>query len=73
MRIPFFGRRKTAAAAEEEPDAQRCPHLMLVPTWDSPADMGKEAKATGYRCYACAVALTLAEAGEARRRGSSAL
>ena len=73
MRIPFFGRRKMAATAEEEHRAKGCPHLMLVPTWDSPADMGNEARATGYRCYACATALTLAEAEEARRHGSSAL
>lgn len=73
MRIPFFGRRKIAAASGEQPEAKRCPHLILVPTWDNSEDMGNEAKATGYRCYACANALTLTEAGDARRRGASVM
>ncbi len=73
MHIPFFNRRKTAGLAERPAEGSHCPHLMLVPTWDRPDDMGKEDKATGYRCYACAAPLTLAEAEEACRRGSSAL
>ena len=70
MRIPFFGRPVTV---EEEAEANNCPHLILVPTWDRPEDMGVEAKATGYRCYACADALTLEQAAEARRRSAIAL
>ena len=69
MRIPFFGRGATVEIEEEN----NCPHLMLSPTWDNAADMGIEAKATGYRCYACAELLTLEEAAEARRRSAIAL
>lgn len=69
MKIPFFGRSATATVETEE---YSCPHLMLSPTWDNPNDMGIEARATGYRCYACSESLTLDEAAEARRRSALA-
>lgn len=69
MRVPFFGR-GAAPVIEEE---SSCPHLMLTPLWHNAADMGVEAKATGYRCYACGDALTLDEAAEARRRSAISL
>lgn len=64
-------RRKEEAAPEAE--AAGCPHLILVPTWSNIEDMGKEDKATGYRCYACAETLSLEEAQEARQRSAIAL
>lgn len=30
-----------------------CPHYVLVPRWESVADMGKEDLASGFRCDAC--------------------
>lgn len=59
----------------ETPEAEgtNCAHLVLIPTWSNPEDMGKEEKATGYRCYACGAALTLEEAGELRNRSAISL
>jgi hypothetical protein len=44
----------------EEPPT--CPHTVLVPQWDSVADIGNDDKATGYRCDACSLTFTPAEA-----------
>jgi hypothetical protein len=30
-----------------------CMHGALIPRWDSVADMGREDRATGYRCDSC--------------------
>ena len=71
MRFPWpFGRK---AAPPEAPEAPRCSHLVLLPTWDEPADMGKEERATGYRCGACGTVLTIEEAAELRKRNAIAL
>jgi len=51
------------AAAETLP----CPHVTLIPKWDSTADMGHEDKATGYACEGCKETFT-AEQGRALRR-----
>ena len=44
-----------------------CPHVTLIPKWDSTADMGHEDKATGYDCEGCKEPFT-AEQGRALRR-----
>lgn len=65
--------RKTEEEATPEEDGSTCAHLVLLPTWSNPDDMGREEKATGYRCYACGTALTLEEAGELRNRSAISL
>lgn len=67
--LSLFRRKEEAVEAE----TSGCPHLILVPTWSNPQDMGKEERATGYRCYACAESLTIEEAKEARERSAIAL
>ena len=67
----LFKSREGGVATEEAPVS--CSHYLLVPTWAEPGDMGKEDRASGYRCYACSTALTLEEAKELRSRSSSAL
>ena len=67
--LSLFRRKEEAAEAE----TAGCPHLILLPTWSNPEDMGKDDRATGYRCYACAESLTLEEAAEARQRSAFAL
>ena len=42
-----------APAAADAP-ATECPHYVLVPHWDAVADMGKDDRATSFRCEACA-------------------
>jgi hypothetical protein len=57
----LFGKREPAV-----PVAVVCPHTTLVPRWDSPAAMGDESKATGFRCDTCGASFTAAE-GQALR------
>jgi hypothetical protein len=45
----FGGGKKEQVAVEAPP----CPHGILVPRWETVADMGIEAKATRYACDAC--------------------
>lgn len=85
MKLPKFlgGTDATAPSVEspnERPDQvfeptgdSDCPHLVMVPRWDRVEDMGDESKAVGYRCYACGISLSLAEAEEARRHSAIAL
>ena len=73
MRFPkLFGRRETRPETAGE-EGVNCAHLVLVPTWSSPADMGKEEKASGYRCYACGTHLTLEQATAVRGRNAISL
>jgi hypothetical protein len=39
-----------------------CPHLALVPRWDSAGDMGKEDKASSYTCDVCGRSFAVEEA-----------
>jgi hypothetical protein len=45
----------------EEPEVP-CPHVVLVPQWDSAEDMGKPEKATRYTCQSCNSPFSLEEA-----------
>lgn len=61
----LMGRKSTEEVA---PVAHvECPHVTLVPHWDSAADMGHEDRATSFRCDACGNTFTPAEARELRR------
>jgi hypothetical protein len=44
-----------------------CPHVSLVPQWDSVADMGQEEKASGFTCAACGQRFTPEEARALRQ------
>lgn len=68
----LLGRKENGATAPEA-EGTNCAHLVLLPTWSSPEDMGREEKATGYRCYACSTLLTLEEAKERRSRSAISL
>ena len=64
----LIGRKKriadeTLAAAEGAP----CPHITLIPKWDSTTDMGHEDKVSGYTCDSCKRAFTAAEGRDLRR------
>ena len=48
----LFGR-KQASAAQPEVIQPECPHVALVPHWDSAGDMGKADNVTSYSCEAC--------------------
>lgn len=63
--------RPEAPESPQESDASTmedtaCPHLALVPRWDSVADMGHEDRVTGYHCEGCNTDFT-AEEGWALR------
>ncbi len=50
------------ASAEAEPQQLQCSHVNLMPTWDSPEDMGNADKASGLACSACGQKFVRAEA-----------
>ena len=53
------GVQKPADVPAETPP---CAHVILVPRWDSTADMGNDDKASGWRCDACGASFTPSEA-----------
>ncbi|HTE84259.1 MAG TPA: hypothetical protein VK821_05975 [Dehalococcoidia bacterium] len=54
--------RTPTATLAPPPEAAACLHGALVPRWDNVADMGKEEKATSYRCDSCGKDFTPEEA-----------
>ncbi len=46
---------------EEEQTSVTCPHLALVPRWDSADDIGHEERATSFHCEACGSDFSSAE------------
>ena len=68
----LFGRSK-ATSAQSEVVAPPCPHVTLVPRWDTAEDIGKEDKATGFTCDACHQSFTPEEARQLRRTESERL
>jgi hypothetical protein len=59
----ILGHEKTA---KTEAAPVECIHGVLVPKWDSIADMGKEDRATGYTCQSCNASFTPEEAKKQR-------
>jgi len=47
----IMGRDESKSKVALEPPV--CPHTILIPRWDSIADMGKEDRATSYGCQSC--------------------
>jgi hypothetical protein len=56
--------KKVFGGGDEErvSEATRCPHVAMIPRWDQPEDIGKEDRASGFRCEACGELFTPAEA-----------
>ena len=54
----FGGSKKETVVVEPPP----CPHAVLMPRWDSVADMGKDDLATRFVCEACHQEFTPEEA-----------
>lgn len=59
---------QAAPVAVDEPV---CVHAMLAPRWDNAADLGIEAKISGYRCDGCGSVFT-ADEGHALRTTEAA-
>ncbi len=73
MKFPKLFGDDTQTAERTEDETSNCPHLVLVPRWDSVDDMGDESKASGYHCDACGVSLSLEEGRQAREHSAIAL
>lgn len=54
--------RRVETAAPNAGDRPPCPHVTLVPRWDSAPDMGDEEKASAWRCDVCGATFSPAEA-----------
>ncbi len=63
----LFGSKGKDGAVVTEAGAVSCPHVTLVPRWDSAADMGNDSKATSYVCQACRQTFTREEAQTLRQ------
>jgi hypothetical protein len=59
-------RRSPEAGTAVEPQERSCLHGALIPRWDSVEDMGKEERATSYRCDSCGSEFTPHEVHELR-------
>jgi hypothetical protein len=53
--------------AHHDEDAPPCPHVSLLPRWESVADMGDDSKASGFDCQSCGAHFTPQE-GHALRQ-----
>ena len=56
----LMGRPETAEP-EQEQISVTCPHLALVPRWDSADDIGHEERATSFHCESCGRDFSAAE------------
>ena len=57
----LFRREETRAAEAPAVEVPPCPHVALIPHWDSAADMGKPDKASRYTCESCGAAFSREE------------
>jgi transposase-like protein len=67
----IFGGKERAEEAEA-PVERECPHVSLVPRWDSAEDIGKSDRVSSYVCEGCKESFSREEgerlqAGEAER------
>ena len=62
----LWKRRTREASAAEQVEPRECPHVMLVPRWDSAADIGIEDRASAYLCDSCKRTFAPQEARELR-------
>jgi hypothetical protein len=61
----LFGSDKKETATES-PAAPACAHVVLVPRWDNPDDMGNDDRASAFRCEGCGAVFTPDEARRLR-------
>ena len=61
----FGGKQASVVPAIEAPP---CPHSVLLPRWDSAADIGSEDRASSFSCEACSESFTPQETREIRSR-----
>ncbi len=57
----LFKRGQGQPGAEAEQSEVACPHVVLVPQWDSAADMGNPDKVARYTCQSCQAPFSLEE------------
>ena len=69
----LFGRKEATPVAEAPMAAPECPHVALVPFWDSADDMGKTDKISRYECESCKLAFTREEGERMRTEGAERL
>jgi hypothetical protein len=62
----IFGREQTSDGRATPATTVACPHTILLPHWDSLADMGKEDLATTFTCQSCSETFTPEQAKELR-------
>ena len=60
-------RGQSTPSASAPADDPPCPHVTLVPRWDTVADMGHEDKISSYLCDGCQQTFTAAEGRELRQ------
>jgi hypothetical protein len=60
-----------AVADRDAATPATCPHVMLVPRWNSASDMGHEDLASSFRCDTCGADFTPDEARNQRHSEAS--
>lgn len=67
MRFFRRGEDESSSAQVADTASETCEHVLLVPHWDSPENMGIEDKASSYRCNTCEESFTREEEEVLRR------
>lgn len=49
----LLGRREERPVGQKEASEPVCPHVTLVPRWDSAGDIGKSEKVSSFICVGC--------------------
>jgi len=62
----LFGRSEERPAGGEEAAGPVCPHVTLVPRWDSADDIGKPEKVSSFICEACETSFSREEGDRLR-------
>ncbi|HEU4759791.1 MAG TPA: hypothetical protein VFT91_07395 [Dehalococcoidia bacterium] len=57
----LFRREETRTAEEPAVAAPPCPHVALIPYWDSAEDMGKATRVSRFTCESCDAAFSREE------------
>ncbi len=72
LKAKLFGKSESNTTGLDATDNHTCPHTTMTPRWDSVDDIGKQDRATGFRCEGCGQMFNPEEtimlrAGEAER------
>ncbi len=68
-----FLHRKEAGASAVGVAEKECPHVALVPHWDSAEDIGHSEKVTRYECESCKASFAREEGERLRDAGAERL